>query len=245
MITPEEAVGLANLWAGRLLPPAGARVSEFDQGWVVVPVSAEGEPRPVGEGYGVVDRRTGEVSVWASSLPSEDHVAAEYRRSGARTRGPRAWDPLRRARRDLRRTPYPATVSELTVAGRVWSARSAKGDGALAHHVIVSTFFDALPVEYRDRVGARASEAIVLSDALLAEDEGRRLAERPGLSVEEARDEYFSGASIVTALVREPGDQTDRRTRPPSVSSLLLLRFLGFGLADLGPAGVPPGEEPA
>ncbi|HEV2087952.1 MAG TPA: YwqJ-related putative deaminase [Cryptosporangiaceae bacterium] len=240
MITSDEAEQLAAQWVAVRGPSVTARLDEFDLGWVVTAIPPAGERLPLGEGRGVIDRRTGEISVWPS-LPIAN-VVALYRENHAQPPPPRAWDTLRQARRDLRRKPYPATVSYLTVSERVWTARSAKGDGELAHHPIVAAFFNVMPAKYRERGCERASEAIAISDALLAEDAGRLAAGRPPLTLAEARDEYFRGADIVTYRVREPGDPRGDQPCPASMPSMLLLGYLGFTLAGADPAS-PVGAE--
>lgn len=236
MITSEEAARIAGLWAARFGADVSPRVHEFDLGWVVTP-SSGATPRPVGEGRGIVDRRTGEVSVWPS-LPV-DVVVEMFREQYVDPPPPRSWDPLRRARRELRRVSYPGTVSHLTVSGRLWSAATAKGDGEPAHHPIVDSFYRAMPARFRERGCERASEALVLSDALLAEDAGRGAAGRPPLTLLEAREEYLSSADVVTYRVREPGDPADGQSCPPPMPSLLLLQYLGFSLPGRDQASLP------
>ncbi len=240
MITSEEAEQLATQWVVMRGPSFTARLDEFDLGWVVTAVPGPGERVPIGEGRGVLDRRTGEISVWPS-LPVAN-VIGLYRENHAKPPPPRAWDTLQQARRDLRRASYPATVSYLTVSERVWTARSAKGDGELAHHPIVEAFYNVMPVKYRDRGCERASEAVAISDALLAEDAGRLAAGRPPLAAAEARDEYFHGADLVTYRVREAGDPAADRPCPASMSSMLLLGYLGFTLSGVDPASTAASE---
>lgn len=229
MITAEEADGIARRWAARFGPEVTPSVREFDLGWVVTP-SSGAVPRPVGEGRGVVDRRTGEVSVWPS-LPVED-VVTMFREGYVDPLPPRGWDPLVRSRHELRRATFPGRVSHLTVASRVWSASTAKGDGDLSHHPIVESFYRRMPADFRERGCERASEALVLSDALLAEDEARAQAGRPPLTLDEARDEFLNGADLVTHRVREPGDAVGGLPCRPPMPSLMLLQFLGFRLSD-------------
>lgn len=228
MITAEEADRIAGRWAARFGPDVTPLVKEFDLGWVVTP-SSEAAPRPVGEGRGIIDRRTGEVSVWPS-LAVED-VVAMFREQYVDPLPPRSWDPLRRSRHELRRATYPGRVSHLTVAGRVWSASTAKGDGEPAHHPIVASFYRSMPAQFRERGCERASEALVLSDALLVEDDARAQAGRPPLTLSEARDEFLRGADVVTHRVREPGDASDGLPCRPPMPSMLLLQLLGFSLS--------------
>jgi hypothetical protein len=87
----EQALALADRWLnpeGSAEPRREVRMREFDLGWVVWAAPAEperdpvtGERRPpaeIGNACGVVDRRTGELTVWPS-VPV-DEVVRMYRR---------------------------------------------------------------------------------------------------------------------------------------------------------------------
>ncbi|MEU0744707.1 SUKH-4 family immunity protein [Streptomyces sp. NPDC006134] len=86
MISQEQALAVADRWLnpeGSAEPRREVRMQEFDLGWVVWSAPAEsgrapetGERRPpaeIGDACGVVDRRTGELSVWPS-VPVEEVV---------------------------------------------------------------------------------------------------------------------------------------------------------------------------
>ncbi|MGP2440128.1 SUKH-4 family immunity protein [Streptomyces sp. JW3] len=105
MTSQEQALAIAERWLnpdGSAGPRREVRIREFDLGWVVwaAPATSEtdpetGERRPpaeIGAACGVVDRRTGELTVWPS-VPV-DEVVRMYRRKhggdgagGARTDG--------------------------------------------------------------------------------------------------------------------------------------------------------------
>lgn len=85
-VTPQMAQAIADAWAG----PDGSRggVYEFDLGYVVYsrtpagPVDTTRPPSSLGAGRGVIDKATGELSVWPT-LPF-DQVAALYREQDTR-----------------------------------------------------------------------------------------------------------------------------------------------------------------
>lgn len=90
MTSQEQALAIADRWLnpeGSAEPRREVRMQEFDLGWVVWAAPAEperdpetGERRPpadIGNACGVVDRRTGELTVWPS-VPV-DEVVQMYR----------------------------------------------------------------------------------------------------------------------------------------------------------------------
>ncbi|NBE53693.1 SUKH-4 family immunity protein [Streptomyces boluensis] len=90
MTSQEQALALADSWlnpAGNQAPRREVRMQEFDLGWVVwaAPAALErdpetGERRPpseLGDACGVIDRRTGELTIWPS-VPV-DEVVRMYR----------------------------------------------------------------------------------------------------------------------------------------------------------------------
>ena len=224
MITADEARRIAERWVAES-GAAQAGVHEFDVGYVVWGA----DDATVGAGRGVIDKETGELSVWPS-IPVEV-VAAQYAaQRAAEPPAPRTWDPAEQARRDLRRFPVPAAVTHLTVGDRLLIARSAKGDGTLNHHPLVAEFLAALPVEGRERGYQRCSEAVALSDALHAEDARRQRSGAAPITLDEARTGLFRGADLVTYRVREAGDPVAGQPAPPCASCLRLLGHLGFAL---------------
>jgi len=231
VITADEARRIAERWVAESAPASTVGVHEFDVGYVVWGIEPPDVPPQVGAGRGVIDKETGELSVWPS-IPVEavaDRYAAQR---AAEPPAPRTWDPAAQARRDLLRMPTPATVTHLTVNGRLIIARGAKGDGVLNHHPLVAAFLAGLPVEHRERGFDRCAEVVALSDALHAEDARRGRAGALPITLEEARTGLFRGADLVTYRVREPGDPVAGQPGPPCVSCLLLLDHLGFQLAE-------------
>jgi hypothetical protein len=205
----------------------------------------EGEPPVIGAGRGIIDRRTGELSVWPS-LPV-DMVVKQYReRQATRPATLWTWDPADQARWDLRHVATPTNISHLRLADELLIARSVKGDDPPHHHPLVIDFFrHVLAPEYRERGYERCSEAAALSDALHAEDSRRRLAGDPAITLEEARDVIFAGADLVTYRVRESGDPVAGMTTPPCLSCAMLLRHFGFELMPPEGLGAPGGTEGA
>lgn len=235
MITPEEARRYADRWVARSAPPGvtlTAEVREFDVGYVIWGVTPPGTPGLVGAGRGVIDKETGETSVWPS-VPVE-RVIERYRAKRAATPPQRyTWSRAAELRRDLDRVATPATVTHLTTAdGAERTARSMKGDGEPDHHRLVAEFLTELPAELRERGYDRCSEAAVLSDALHAEEARRVAAGEPSITLAEVREELLRGASLRTYRVREAGDPVGGKTGPPCVSCILLLRHFGFDLTE-------------
>jgi hypothetical protein len=242
MITRDEADRIAEKWVRDSAAPGAsptAAVHEFDLGYVVWAQPQPNDPPVLGAGRGIIDRETGELSVWPS-LPVE-MVISEFRERKA-TRPPTlwTWDPAEQARWDLRHVSTPSTVSHLRLTDRLVISRSVKGDRAPRHHALVFDFFhNGLAPEYRERGYDRCSEAAALSDALHAEDARRQSIGEAPLTVEQARTDLFGGADMVTYRVRESGDPVAGTTTPPCLSCAVLLRHFGFQLQP--PQGVGVG----
>lgn len=243
MITREEAEQIAERWV-RESAPAGktltARVHEFDLGYVVWAQPRPDDPPLIGAGRGIIDRATGETSVWPS-LPVEMVIKRFREKRALEPPAPRTWDPAEQARWDLRHVATPATVSHLRLVDRVLVARSIKGDQAPRHHRLVDEFLASLAPEYRERGFERCSEAAALSDALHAEDARRTALGSPEISLADARSGLFGGAQLVTYRVREPGDPVAGESAPPCISCAMLERHFGF---EVLPPGVGSTERP-
>lgn len=229
VITRDEAEQIAEQWVRDSCPPdvdLAPVVHEFDLGYVVWGRRPPGEPPLFGASRGIIDRETGELSVWPS-LPL-DMVVDEYRlRRSLRPVPQFTWHPTDQARRDLRRRPAPTNITHLTIGDETLIVRSVKGDDAPNHHPLVRDFLaDELPREYRERGYDRCSEAAAFSDALHAADARR---DSP-ITLEEARTALFAAASLVTYRVRERGDAVAGVTAPPCISCALLAQHFGFGL---------------
>jgi hypothetical protein len=233
VITLDEARQIAERWIADGLPSGAgiaAGLHEFDAGYVVWGVAPAGTEALLGSGRGVIDRQTGELSVWPS-VPVEQVVELYLAHRAGQVVAPRTWDPAREARRDLVRSAAPATVTHLTAGGRLRIVRSAKGDGVPNHHPLVGGFLAGLAPEARERGFDRCSEAVALSDVLHEEDARRHSVGEGPIGLDEVRRGLLRGAELVTYRVREPGDPAGGQPGPPCVSCLLLLQHLGFGLA--------------
>lgn len=231
MITREEADQIAERWVSQNAP-AGASpspmVHEFDLGYVVWGKQSPDERPRFGGSRGVIDKSTGELSIWPS-LPI-DLVITQYRER-QRTRPPTlwTWDPAEQARWDLKHVATPTNTSHLRLADRVVISRSVKGDQEPRHHRLVLDFFRTeLAPEYRERGFDRCSEAAALSDALHGADARRASVREPLITLEQARRDVFAGTEIVTYRVRELGDPVAGTTAPPCLSCAMLLRHFGF-----------------
>ncbi|MFE9024444.1 SUKH-4 family immunity protein [Streptomyces sp. NPDC007808] len=95
MTSQEQALAIADRWLnpdGSAEPRREVRMQEFDLGWVVWAAPAEperdpvtGERRPpaeIGNACGVVDRRTGELTLWPS-VPVDEVVQMYRQKHGA------------------------------------------------------------------------------------------------------------------------------------------------------------------
>ncbi|MGI5378643.1 SUKH-4 family immunity protein [Streptomyces sp. CA-251387] len=99
MTSQEQALAIADRWLnpeGSAEPRREVRMQEFDLGWVVWAAPAEperepvtGERRPpaeIGDACGVVDRRTGELTVWPS-VPVDEVVQMYRQKHGVAAQG--------------------------------------------------------------------------------------------------------------------------------------------------------------
>jgi hypothetical protein len=231
MITRDEADQIAEKWVakGDSSPvQLTAVVEEFDLGFVVW-----GQPPPnarpqLGAGRGIIDRETGELSVWPS-LPVDIVIERFRERRAARPPAPKTWDPADEVRREVRRVVTPTNVTHLTLADHVVTARGVKSDTEPNLHQLVRQFFaDELAAEYRERGYDRCSEAAALSDALHAEDSRREQAGETPITLEESRNDLFGGAGMVTYRAREVGDPVAGESAPPCISCAFLCRHFGF-----------------
>jgi hypothetical protein len=240
-ITRDEAERVAEKWVRDSAPPEPpltATLYEFDLGYVVWGQPPPGRAPLVGAGRGIIDRETGDLSVWPA-LPVELVIEQFRERRSANPPAPRTWDPAEQLRRDLTRVATPTTVAHLSLADELIVSRSGKGGPAPNHHRLVREFFElGLPPQFRERGHDRCAEASALSDALHAEDARRAATGREPITLAQARTEFFAGASIVTYRVRERGDPVAGEPGLPCVSCALLGHHLGFELdtPEPGPA---------
>ncbi len=239
MITRDEAELIADRWVnsgGSGERRWTAEIHEFDLGYVVWRAVPPGHPGEIGAPRGIIDRATGEMSMWPS-LPIEMVISMYQERAATAASVPHTWDPERQARRDLRRTEFPCNITHLTLAdGTLLRARSMRGDGEPDLHRLVREFFASVPANLLERGYDRHAEVAAMSDALHAEDARRAAAGRPPVTLDEARTQVLRGAGVVTYRIREPDDPQAGASGPPSLSSLQLLQHLGFAL-------LPPNRE--
>lgn len=235
MITRDEAERIATQWvnAGAQAREWTAEVREFDLGYVVWRAVPAGETPDIGAARGVIDKDTGETSVWPS-LPVDTVIEMYREHRASEPPAPRTWDPAEQARRDLRRVPFPGAVTHLTLAdGTLLRVRGHRGDGTPNLHPLVREYFASQPPASLERGHDRHAEVAALSDALHAEDARRTAEGRPAVTLAEAREAVLRGADIVTYRIREPDDPGAGAPGPPSLSSLGLLHHLGFALQPL------------
>ncbi|MEV2240066.1 SUKH-3 domain-containing protein [Micromonospora sp. NPDC049891] len=226
MIDREQAEQLAAVWArrdslrlGRECRPA---VAEFDLGYVIIStVSTPVRSLPGDLPTTVVDKRTGEVSTWPRVPP--EVVARLYRRSRvAGPPAPRTVDPAAQLLREIRRLPAPTTTVRLTVEGRIFTARGAKGDVELNHHPLVRAYLDRLPAGRLVRGGDRHAEFVAVSDVLHEYDHHRTAEGIAAMNMGDAR-ELLSTARVEVSQVRDPGDPHGGAAERPCDSCLDML----------------------
>src|SRR4051794_22737245 len=245
-ITRAEAEEIAAGWArleterrGYACTPV---LSEFDLGylvWMRQPDSVT--PIPGDGGRTLIDRATGLLTTWPS-VPVET-VAQLYReRRPALAAQRRTLDPSVELLRNVHRHPAPTTAAQLTVDGRVFRARGAKGDQEIGHHPLVVQYLNKVDPRTTVRGFERHAELIVLSDALHAHGDS--------LTPAEARD--LLRTSVFEAFfVREPDDpQAGQPARLCESCVEALVDFAVLPWPELGrvqpmlPAALPDGIGP-
>ncbi|MDG4793183.1 SUKH-3 domain-containing protein [Micromonospora sp. WMMD1082] len=226
MIDREQAEQIAAVWArrdslrlGRDCQPV---VTEFDLGYVITStVSTPARALPGDLPTTVVDKQTGEVTTWPRVPP--EVVERLYRRSRSTgPRFPRTVDPAGQLLREIRRLPTPTTTAHLTLDGRIFTARGAKGDVTLHHHPLVRAYLDELPAGRLVRGGDRHAEFVVVSDVLHEYDHRRNAEGIAQMSTGDARD-LLESARIEVFQVREPGDPHGGPAERPCDSCLDML----------------------
>ncbi|WP_305788446.1 SUKH-3 domain-containing protein [Symbioplanes lichenis] len=221
MITRAEAEEIAAGWARRETERRGYEctpmVSEFDLGYVVWTSQPRSvRPLPGDHARTVIDRETGVLSTFPGVPPAV--VAAMYReRRPIVAAQRRTVDPQVELRRNARRLAAPTTAAHLTVDGRLFTARGAKGDQAIDHHPLVAQRLAELGAPATVRGAERHAELIVLSDVL---HEAGRL--RKGDTYEAART-WLRTAEFGAFLIREPGDPLAGAEARPCESCITVL----------------------
>jgi len=222
MITRQDAEEIAAGWARGESERRGYEcapmISEFDLGFVVwtkqpptvLPIPGDGART-------VIDRATGALSTYPGVPPS---VVAELYRAHqpAVAAQRRTVDPEVELRRNARRRPTPTTAAHLTVDGRLFTARGAKGDQEINHHPLVAAYLAGLEPAQTVRGTARHAELIVLSDVL---HEGDRQRAEP-LTLDEARA-WLRTADFESFFVRDRGDPLGGTASRPCESCIRAL----------------------
>jgi len=204
MITLAEAEEIAAGWARLETGVRGyectAVVAEFDLGYVVWTRRPGTETAEPGDGgRTVIDREIGLVTTWPA-VPVETVVQLYRERHPDLSAQRRTVDPSVELLRGVRRRYSPTTAAHLTVDGRVFRARGAKGDQQINHHPLIDGMFRAAaPHGELVRGCERHAELIVLSDAL---HEAERARSEP-LTLETAR-EALRGARSRPSMYANP-----------------------------------------
>ncbi|WP_432050854.1 SUKH-3 domain-containing protein [Verrucosispora sp. NA02020] len=249
MIDREQAEQIAAVWARRDSVRLGHEcrpsVTEFDLGYVITSTV----PTPAGALPGdlpatVVDKHTGEVSTWPRV--ATEVVQRLYRRS--RPSGPpvpRTVDPAGQLIREVHRSPTPTVTAHLTVEGRIFTARGAKGDLPLHLHPLLDEYLDGLPAGHLVRGAERHAEVVVVSDVLHHHDHLRAAEGIAPMCLGDAKG-LLASARVEVFRVREPTDPHAGPAERPCDSCLALLVDFGVlpGTARDQLAPRPPGEAP-
>lgn len=235
-VSRAEAEHIARLWAtaaqSSAYPLIGSVVAEFDLGYVLteaLPPDYAPLSRPR---RAVVDRETGDLSLWLPagwSSPSVEEVIERFRawRAG-RPRAVRTWDQARHE------NPTHVTYLRLpaldpNVADR-W-IRACGVDGGQTqpeHHPLVGHFLDTLAPDQRRE---RCAQAAAMSDALYTEDVSRAVAGLPPITLDQARHRLFANASSLTYELRGPGGPPQGKQVPVCASCDLLVRHFSYQAA--------------
>lgn len=209
MITRADADVIAARWAHRESLRRGFEcrpvVEEFDLGfavWTQQPASVLAVP---GEGATtVIDRETGRLSHWPQ-VPTAVVEEMYRERRPALVDPPLTADPEVEVRRDARRRVSPSIAAHLTLDGRLFIARGAKGDQRLHHHPLVVDQLRRAPAGSLVRGAERHAELLVLSDVLHEIDRVRAGQGRGPIPLAEARA-VLRDARFETLHIREAGD---------------------------------------
>ena len=238
MITLRDAEEIAAGWARRESERRGhdcaPMVSEFDLGFVVwtrqpsavLPIPGDGART-------VIDRATGLLSTWPGIPP--DVVAEMYREHRpSLAAGPRTLDPEVELRRNARRRPSPTSAAHITVDGRLFIGRGAKGDQEINHHRLVAQHLSGADPGTLVRGVERHAELIALSDLLHEADRARAEVDAPPVTLDEARA-WPRTASFAAFWVRETGDPlAGQPSRPCESCIVALVDFAVLPWSDLG-----------
>lgn len=192
----KDAEERARRWVESVAPDAEPVLYEFDRGWVISARFPPAMAYPLGLPSMILDRESGELVI-GGTLPPEE-LAEWYKRDF-----------------------QPPHTAELTIGDRRWTAESRPPGTDLFLHPIVSTFFDAMPADYREPGVEHSAEAIVFSEMFIAEEIARAEAGLPRLTLPIAR-ETARGAKLKISPDPVSG------TTVPSLPIVLFLDFLGL-----------------
>jgi hypothetical protein len=238
VITREDAGEIAAGWARRESLERGYEctpsVAEFDLGFVVWTVRPRTVlPVPGDSPRTVIDRDTGLLSLWPSIPP--DAVAEAYREHRPDLVAQRrTLDPEVELRRNARRRPSPATAAHITVDGRLFIGRGAKGDQRIEHHPLVTAFLGSVPRGRLVRGADRHAELIALSDLLHEADRARAGAGGPPVTLDDMRA-WLRTASFTSFFIRESGDPlAGTPSRPCETCTAALVDFALLPWSELG-----------
>lgn len=234
MITRADAENSAAAWAraeSLLGRPREPLIDEFDLGFIVV-MAAPVAPDPavptaeVGAGVRVIDRATGRVSTWPN-WPLET-VQRTYREQRPDiVDPPRTADPEVALRRDAHRRITPGVAAHVTVDGRVYVGRGAKGDQELRHHRLVAQLLGEPAEHERVRGSERHAELIACSDALHDVDRRRGLAGLAPITLDQARV-LLRGVPFETFQIQAPGDPLAGKPNDPCETCVHVLTQLAL-----------------
>ncbi|BEL07967.1 hypothetical protein Q0Z83_061580 [Actinoplanes sichuanensis] len=210
MITRAEAEHIADGWAHRQSIrrgyPCTPFVEELALGWAVSMVlPPDARPEPGADVTTVIDRATGRLSHWPPSLGADLDQHYTERREAA-VGAHQTADPIAELRRESHRRVSPSVAAHLTLGGRLFRARGAKGDQELRHHPIVAARLAVIPPGRMVRGAARHAELLVVSDVLVAADRTRAADGIAPLTDDEARALLRHGR-LETFHIRESGDR--------------------------------------
>jgi hypothetical protein len=209
MITLTEAEQIATGWAHRQSIrrgyPCTPFVEELALGYAVsMLLPPEVRTEPGADVTTVIDRETGRLSHWPPA-PAHELDRRYTERREAAVGSQRTSDPIAELRREAYRRVAPSVAAHLTLGGRLFQARGAKGDQKLRHHGIVAARLAAVPPENTARGAERHAELLVVSDVLHEADRTRAAAGLAPLTLDEARTLLGQGR-FETFHLRESGD---------------------------------------
>jgi hypothetical protein len=253
MITRADADDIAAGWARRESVRRGYEctpmVAEFDLGYVVwTRQPASVLPMPGDGATTVIDRETGRLSHWPN-VPSTVVEEMYRERRAAIVDPPKTADPEVELRRNARRRVSPAVAAHVTLDGRLFIARGAKGDQELRHHALVLRWLQQTPPGRLVRGVERHAELIVLSDVLHEVDRIRAQQGAAPVTLDEARA-MLRDAQFETFHIRETGDPLGGRPAPlcesciEALADVALVRWSHLGRTIEWPAREVPNPEP-